>query len=590
MNSKSTWVWLIIACALSGLIVLSRKVAHKPTLGPEPILGDFKAQTATSIRVGQIRAERTNEGWGLVNPDTLVVYPAYTDAITNLLYILDTLVPAIRISGTEMRQNPNAETDFGLATPQFVITLYNRDMRRQIDIGALTPSGDQVYVRVVGSDGISVVSADLFQVIPRFPEHWRDRAIVNLQTLPYDRVIVSNPTSSFELQRSSSNSLWMMTAPLTSRADNERINVLLHALDELRAGRFVTDSTNTDLQQFGLQPPELQIAFAQGTNRIARLELGKGADTNGSQIFLRRADMNSVVTVPKKSLTPWYEPREKFRDHHLVGFTQRVDEIEVRGTNAFTLLRQADNSWKLKGEELPIDTGLVNGFIRAANEIEIQQFKDAITVPDLQRFGLEKPMRQIIFRAAGETNPVLGDLFFGATDGSVYVRRADEESVYAISPADYERLSFTGFQFRERRIWNFAATNLARVTIHQDGRTRQIIHLGTHKWMLPAGSEGVVDDLALEEIARRFGELSAAFWTERGAKDLARYGIIGSYSLTLELGTNENREVQFGTNINTLPCFAAVKLDGETWVFEFPADLYYNLVLRQLRIPASLPK
>jgi hypothetical protein len=199
-------------------------------------------------------------------------------------------------------------------------------------------------------------------------------------------------------------------------------------------------------------------------------------------------------------------------------------------------------------------------------------------------------MRQIIFRAAGETNPVLGDLFFGATDGSVYVRRADEESVYAISPADYERLSFTGFQFRERRIWNFAATNLARVTIHQDGRTRQIIHLGTHKWMLPAGSEGVVDDLALEEIARGFGELSAGFWTERGAKDLARYGIIGSYSLTLELGTNEKREVQFGTNINTLPCFAAVKLDGETWVFEFPADLYYNLVLRQLRIPASLPK
>jgi hypothetical protein len=589
MNSKSTWVWLIIACALSGLIVLSRKVAQKPTLGPEPILGDFKAQTATSIRVGQIRAERTNGGWGLVNPDTLVIYPAYTDAITNLLYILDTLVPAIHISGTEMRQNPNAETDFGLATPQFVITLYNRDMRRQIDIGALTPSGDQVYVRVVGSDGISVVSADLFQVIPRIPEHWRDRAIVNLQTLPYDRVIVSNPTSSFELQRSSSNSLWMMSAPLTARADNQRINVLLRALDELRAARFVTDSTNTDLQQFGLQPPELQIAFAEGTNRIARLELGKSADTNGSQIFLRRADMNSVVTVPKKPLMPWYEPREKFRDHHLVGFTQRVDEIEVRGTNAFTLVRQADNAWKLKGEELPIDTGLVNGFIRAANEIEIQQFKDAITVPDLQRFGLEKPMRQIIFRAAGETNPVLGDLFFGATDGSVYVRRADEESVYAIAPADYyDHLSFTSWQFRERRIWNFAATNLSRVTIQQDGRTRQIIHLGTHKWMLPAGSQGVVDDLALEETAQRFGELSAGFWTERGAKDLARYGITNSYSLTFELGDRQKREIQFGTI--EYPTYAAVELDGEIWVFEFPLDLYHNLVLRQLRIPANVQK
>lgn len=592
MNSKSTWVWLIIACALGGLIVVSQKFTHKPTPGPEPMLGEFKAATTTSIRVGQIRAELTNGAWSLVNPETSVTYPAYTDAITNLLYVLDTMVPAVRISGTEIRQNPNAETDFGLAAPQFVIFLQNRDMRRQIQIGARTASGDQLYLKVVGIEDVFVVNADLLLLIPRVPEHWRDRAIINLQALAYDRVVVSNASSAFELQRFPSNNLWRMTSPLVSRADSERLNQMLQKLDGLRIARFVSDNPKVDLQQYGLQPAELQIAFALGTNRLARLEFGKTADTNVTQIFARRADMESVVAVPKKDLAPWYEPREKFRDHRLADFTNQVGEVEVRGTNSFILKRQADGGWKLNGEDLPIDRRLADGFVESVKEIQIQQFKDAITVPDLQRFGLEKPMRQIILRpnseAGGETNSVMADLFFGASEKSVYVRRADEESVYAISPEDYPRLAFAGLQFRDRRIWSFAATNVARVTIHQDGNSRQILHLGTHKWMLPAGSEGVVDDLALEETVQRFGQLSAAFWVERGAKNLASYGLTNSYSLTFELGDGQKREIQFGTI--EYPTYAAVELDGETWVFEFPVDLYHNLVLRHLRIPTTVKR
>ena len=57
---------------------------------------------------------------------------------------------------------------------------------------------------------------------------------------------------------------------------------------------------------------------------------------------------------------------------------------------------------------------------------------------------------------AGDTNSVLVQLFFGTNQNNeVFVRRADEDFVYAVTAEDFNRLPEAAWEFRDRRIWNF---------------------------------------------------------------------------------------------------------------------------------------
>ena len=69
----------------------------------------------------------------------------------------------------------------------------------------------------------------------------------------------------------------------------------------------------------------------------------------------------------------------------------------------------------------------------------------------------------------------------------------DEDFIYAIAPEDFNRLPEAGWEFRDRRIWNFSETNVAQITLHQSGKTRLMIRNGLNKWSLAAGSQGIIN-------------------------------------------------------------------------------------------------
>src|SRR6266513_2054662 len=180
MNTKNTWIWIIVAAGLFAFIVLLKQFGVKPPVGPLPVLPGFKAAEVTSIQVhpaaqSVIRAERTNGAWQLTKP---VSYPAQAISIESLLAALEQLLPASQISATEMRNRPNADAEFGFEPPQVSLVIQIPDARKQILIGNPTAPGDQVYLQVVGV-GAYVVTAELLKLIPRTADDWRDTALVD---------------------------------------------------------------------------------------------------------------------------------------------------------------------------------------------------------------------------------------------------------------------------------------------------------------------------------------------------------------------------------------------------------------------------
>jgi hypothetical protein len=247
-------------------------------------------------------------------------------------------------------------------------------------------------------------------------------------------------------------------------------------------------------------------------------------------------------------------------------------------------------------QDLPADAGLVKDLLSALSALRIVEFTtDAATAPDLPPYGLASPTRQYTLRApatnspSGLTNAIIAQLNFGTNQADkVFAQRVDEPGfVYAVKLTDFQRLPAAGWQMRERRIWNLSTNDVARATIRQQGRARQINRNGPHDWSLAPGSQGVINDLAVEETVSELCQLTAAAWVGRGAADRARYGFSeNSHQVALELKNGEKASVEFNIVAASGVPYGAVALAGEPWVFECPAWLY-EYVQRYLSVPPN---
>jgi hypothetical protein len=592
MSTKNTFVWLVTAVLLLAAIFLLNRYLRPPTVLTGNILPGLQISAVSSVQVIpngalEIRADCQAGSWTLAKP---ISYPAQSAAIEELLAVLQKLAPATRISAGELREHRVADADFGFDPPQISVALTASDQRWQLQ------PGDQVFLRVVGVEGAFVADAGWLKFIPRSASEWRSTALVAADASACDGIILTNGAKTIELRRDATNHLWRMIRPLQARADGDRITDALQQLQAAQATQFVTDDPKADLTAFGLQPADLDLWLERGTNFISALHAGKALTNDAAQVYAKRERWTTVFATAHAPLASWFGTVNDFRDPHLFELTAPVAEIEVRGQDDFTLQQQGTNDWKIAGEKFPVDAQDAQLFLKTLADLRVAEFvKDVVTAPDLAAYGFKTPARRIILRAAaGDTNAVIAQLDFAAQTNGIFVHRADEDSIYSITP-EAGRILFgdgslfeAGWQFRERHVWHFSEKDVAQITLRQNGRTRQFVHAGLNKWSsagLPADNPP-----ALEETVHRLGELTVPGWIARNVTAPEKFGVAaGNLEITVELKNGEKFSVSFGTEIpraNT--ALAAVTLDGERWVFVFPPVLY-QFVLNYLTIPANAP-
>lgn len=595
MNSKHTFTWFILAVVLLAFIVGYRFFERSTVVEPTELLPDLHPLAVTAVQVSprdsaEICVVNTNGAWTLTQP---VAYPAQSAAIQSLLTALQKLKPALRLTPSEVSQN---RSQFGFDTPLASMVIQSGDERREILVGNKTTPGDQVYVQVVGRNGVFITDIAWLKLIPQSADDWRDTALSG-DLNGCDSILVTNGTKIIELHRDPGNHLWQMVRPLAARANGDYIADALQKLQTAHVSQFITDNPNADMSTFGLQPASLDVWLEHGSNVLAAIQVGKASTNDSTEVFAKRDRWNAVVTTPAQPLSAWMGAVNDFRDPYLLELTAPVAEIEMigPGTNHFVLQRQAANAWTIPGETFPVDADSVQSFIQMLASLRVSEFvKDVATPADLAAHGLAAPSRQIILRSAvGDTNAVIAQLLFGsARTNEVFVQRSDENSVYAISPEEFGSLpAGPDWQFRERSLWKFSEGDVAKITVRQNGKTLELLHDGPNKWSVAPGSQGQINPPGIEYLAQDLGDLavgSMAAWWARGVTNPSFYGLKpGNLSVTVTLKNQNAYTVDFGLQLGQT-ALAAVTLGGERWVFIFPPDLY-QLVVSYLADPLNVP-
>jgi len=605
MKSKNTIFWFLLAAALAAAIWVSNHYYQPVPAGQPPLLPGFRPDLVGSLEITpsgarEISLARTNKTWLLQSP---VRYPAQTAAVDGLLAALQKLTPTLALSAGEMSRHKNAEAEYGFDNPRFRLDLSADGHAWHLLVGGKTAPGDGVYVRVVGVPGAFVTGVDWVNQLPRDAATWRDNALLDLPAV-VDWLVITNGAQAIELRRDVTNHLWRMVRPLQARADNILILSALAQLRTAKATRFVTDDPKTDLAAYGLEPAALDVWLGSGTNLLAAVHAGKEDPKSAGEIYSRHEGWNAIVTTPTNALAAWRRPVSDFRDPNLLELTTPAAEIEVRNANQtfnnFTLQWHGTN-WTMAGAKFAVDQDQVRSLIHGVASLRIADFvKEVVTTPQLQSWGLANPSWQVTLRSVpGDTNSVIAQIFFGAvntnTPGEIYVKRADEDGVYAVNQSDLGLLGMPGDFFRVHPVWNFSVTNVASVTLRQNGGVRQMVRHGTNDWALAPDSQGIIANTPeLEETIYRLGQLEVFQWFGRSATDDQLGITTNSLSVTLELKSGEKYSLVVGDTLYPLPSLrtraplAVVTLEGERWAFIVP-PLLAQLMSEVLTVPPHTP-
>jgi hypothetical protein len=583
MNTRTNWVLLLAAIGLGAYVYLVDRRAGVAVRGGSGTTAMYVAVEPGSvtavelIRSNSVMRVVMEDGiWRMTSP---VGYPAQSASVQRFLDRLAVLVPTGYVTAAEVAAQPEAMKAFGLEPPLATVSLTTQTGPVILRLGGASPQPGRFYFQRVGSEGVFTADATFLESLPGSANEWRDRTLLDLGGRAFDRItLAGRGRTIFDAVRDGPGR-WRLRQPLSARADGERLEALVSELQTVQVTGFESDALVIDRAAYGLQPPELELTLGNGTNDVARLQVGAWDTNHAGDRFVRRLTHTNLVRVAASELTLLEQPLDQFRDPRLLGPMEGVTRLELQGTNGFVVELEGTNWMVISPKRFRADNPTVEFLVSQLGTLEIVNFVNDV-VPSLAPYGLEMPSREFV--AYRGTN-VMAHLQVGAPANAertlLYARRLDEPGVYAISRTVLFNLESAG----QLRSWHFNSEQVTAATVMHRGKQRVFGREGGG-WKVTEGEAGGLIADAMDEVLYRLGQWNSMRYAVLDEAALLRDGRFGAVDhelrLTFAEGTAVRRlRMRFGSSLGlSRIVLANFDEDPVGLRLEIPEQLYEGLV------------
>jgi len=184
-----------------------------------------------------------------------------------------------------------------------------------------------------------------------------------------------------------------IVAPIPAPAAESEIIGLTSALGQMEIVRVI-DESPTDLKEYGLDAPRIEVEFKSGEGKPSgRLLVGSKTPT-GASLYARRNDEKRVFLIPDFQDSSLNKSTFNLRDKALIKIARdKVDGLEVNVSAKPIQFAKDGSDWKItKPIAARADFSSVEGLV---GRIETAQMKSIVTdqasPADLKKYGLDKP-------------------------------------------------------------------------------------------------------------------------------------------------------------------------------------------------------
>jgi hypothetical protein len=429
-NSKSTFLYLIVAALMGGYIYFFERGPVKPKAEEKKtkVFDNFVADDIQEIRIENlgttltankkpIELEKDNkDAWQITEPKK---FKADETTVRNVLSGIGDFDPDTTID------NPASLKDYGLDAPSARCTLKSKTGTIFVLlIGDKNMSSSSTYIKRGDKNTVYLVPSYGADNLTKDINNYRDHTFFKTDTVLAQKVEITRDGKLFSFEKGKDNS-WNIVEPIQSKADAGKIRDFLNSISSLRIEDFVTDHPSS-LSGYGLSKAHILIEVWNSDSKIPHsILIGRKKDKT-TNLFAKAGDSSSVCLVGEYIDKTLDLKLSDFRDKTAMQFDPgAVKSITVKhGDKTVLYQKDAKNQWSSPGRSQADSEGaaLVNQ-LSGTTVLDFSQ-KGALT-------GLASPAFIVEITLADGT---VRTFRFGTREnGKVYLASDKTKDIYLVS-------------------------------------------------------------------------------------------------------------------------------------------------------------
>jgi hypothetical protein len=314
---------------------------------------------------------------------------------------------------------------------------------------------------------------------------------------------------------------WRITAPIAVKADEGEAGGIVTNLASLEIQRVV-DEHPTDLAQFGLAAPRIEVGFkTAGQAQASSLLLGD-KNATGGEVYAKLPGSPRVFLVSAFLESTFNKGTFDLRDKTILSFDRaKVDSLDIVTKDQKLAFAKTGDLWTMTSPVAArADQGQVEGAIGSLQTLAMKSIAAPdVAEKDLAKYGLDKPELTATV-GAGSTRATIA---IGKADesGNLYARDLARPMVVTIDPALVNALKNNADGFRPKDVFEFRSFTATRLEITRGTSTAAFERVtakdGTTKWqrLNPAKD---VDTAQMDGLLSALSGLSVSGWVDAKTK------------------------------------------------------------------------
>jgi hypothetical protein len=264
---------------------------------------------------------------------------------------------------------------------------------------------------------------------------------------------------------------WKIVAPIQVPAADSDATSLANALGDLEVVRVV-DETPTDLKQYGLDAPRIDVEYKSSDAKTAGHVLIGAKAAAGGNLYARREDQKRVVLIAQYHESSLNKSTFDLREKSIVKVDRdKIDGVDVKTDGKSFEFSKTGSEWRMiKPIAARADYSAIDGLIGRIEGVQMKSI--ATTAPsaaDLKMYGFDKPQSVVSLHlgSARATVEVGGK----ATDNTTYIRDTSKPDIYTVDTTSADDFKKPADDYRKKELFDFRAFDATHVELTKGGQT-----------------------------------------------------------------------------------------------------------------------
>jgi Domain of unknown function (DUF4340) len=303
---------------------------------------------------------------------------------------------------------------------------------------------------------------------------------------------------------------WQINAPAALAADQDAASSIVSTLSSLNSERVVEDKAS-DLKQYGLNDPALEVDIAMKDGKSQKLLLGDDTPA-GNAVFAAISGDPRVFTIASYTKTSVDKGPNDLRDKRLLTADfDKISQVELTAKKQSIEFGRNKDSWQiLKPKPLRADNFTVEDLVRKLKDakMDLAGATDTDEKKLASAFASGNPIATAKITDAGGTQ----ELQVRKDKDAYYAKSSAVPGIFKVANDLGTGLDKTLDDFRNKKLFDFGFDEPNKVELH-DGAKAYFLTKGGADWW----SNGKkMDDTSVQSLIDKVRDLSASKFVDAG--------------------------------------------------------------------------